>query len=292
MQTAKLKFLDLSLLPKNVVASAAYTITPEVAKELLENNTSNRKVRGRVVNAYAEEMLNDNWQLNGEAVQIADSGILMNGQHRLLACCKANKPFSTFVVSGVSGDTVFSTIDTGTKRTASDVFGMEGIKYSTSIASALVPLVRYENWTKKDNPENVSYKCTSEVVPNHVLLERWWAMSIQEQERLKEIVSKTKNYKGNSTSSAAFFYISLKNPDSVMKFFNDIVNQNFMPSSPGRALFRLFASTLGNLRTSTPDNTRRFGAVIRSWNYYAIGKSLNSMRFSVNDKVPNVRNLP
>lgn len=112
------------------------TITPDKAALLLQGNTENRRVLSRVVDKYAAAMSRGEWVLNGEGIQIAHNGRLLNGQHRLLACIKAGANFPCLVVRGVD-PAAFSTMDDVARRSMSDVLSIEGEAYQTALAGAL-----------------------------------------------------------------------------------------------------------------------------------------------------------
>ena len=105
-------------------------ITPEMAVELLEKNTINRRVKERVVGQYATEILAGRWRSGtGEVIKIAKDGTILDGQHRLLAVIKADKEIVAHLAYDVSNE-VFDVLDTGSPRGAADVFHIEGIHYA------------------------------------------------------------------------------------------------------------------------------------------------------------------
>jgi hypothetical protein len=71
------------------------TISPKMAKEILDKNFSNRRVDKRRVNQYAKDMIEGLWKTNtGEALKITKSNRFVDGQHRLHAIIQANIPVS------------------------------------------------------------------------------------------------------------------------------------------------------------------------------------------------------
>ena len=64
-------------------------VSPEMATKWLEKNIVNRRIRDYKVNAYARDMKNGDWRLNGEAIVFNKSGQLVDGQHRLNAIAKS-----------------------------------------------------------------------------------------------------------------------------------------------------------------------------------------------------------
>lgn len=111
------------------------TITPEQAEKMLRGNTKNRNMRDRLVEKYALDMASGNWLPNGEAI-VMNGRTLIDGQHRLQACIKANTPFRTVLVTGVSLDALH-TINTGASRNLSDVLRMNGAEDSRSVAAVV-----------------------------------------------------------------------------------------------------------------------------------------------------------
>lgn len=118
------------------------TITPKKAQELLEGNKRNRPVRKSHVRQLAEEMKAGKWVVNGVPI-IFNGKLLIDGQHRLLACVESGKPFETLVVSDVAPNS-FLTIDVGRKRTAADTLATRGEEnYSALAAAAYIVEVYY-----------------------------------------------------------------------------------------------------------------------------------------------------
>ena len=118
--------------------TSVITITPEMAKELLEQNTNNRGISPANVQKIASDMLSDGFKLNGETIKIYDDGSLADGQHRLMACVLSGKPFQTYVIRGIKKD-VLHTIDAGKTRNTVEALNMTGC----GIKSLMVPSL---NW--------------------------------------------------------------------------------------------------------------------------------------------------
>lgn len=112
------------------------TLTPAIAEELLKRNTNNRNVKKERVLLYAHEIANNNWTLNGESIKISSNGDVLDGQHRLMAIIKANRPIKTVFISDLKKD-VITTIDTGVNRSGGDVLSINGVKHSMNISAAI-----------------------------------------------------------------------------------------------------------------------------------------------------------
>lgn len=117
------------------------TITPQMAKQILGENTRNRKISDNSVNEYADDLINGRWNVNGEAIKFAKDGTLLDGQHRMLAIVKTNIPMVTCVVRGLEIEHQ-NTMDIGRRRTVGDVLNINKVPNSTTIASIANNLVR------------------------------------------------------------------------------------------------------------------------------------------------------
>ena len=122
------------------------TISPAEAKRLLENNDGNRRLSDKLANQYAADMRAGSWALNGETIKVCNTSrypapplwlhSLVDGQHRLTACVKSKKPFTT-AVAFVKKLESFATVDSGKRRSPGDVFSILGHKHSSQLAAAL-----------------------------------------------------------------------------------------------------------------------------------------------------------
>ena len=111
-------------------------ITPELAEKYLEKNYNNyRHASSTAVNAYAEDMKNGNWELNGESIKFSENGSLIDGQHRLMAVVKAGVRIPMLVVTGIKDGTILC--DVGKGRTLSQIAIANKLPFSASNPSVL-----------------------------------------------------------------------------------------------------------------------------------------------------------
>jgi hypothetical protein len=103
------------------------TITPEIARAILDQNDGNRKVSDSLVQQIAGDISGGRWQMNGEAIVIAKDGELNDGQHRLNAVIESKTPIRTLMMFGVSRESRY-TVDMGRARTTGDFLQMQGVK--------------------------------------------------------------------------------------------------------------------------------------------------------------------
>lgn len=112
-------------------------VTPTVAKQYLEANVNNRRIKNAVVTRYAQDMILGRWKEDtGEIIKISKSGAVLDGQHRLMAVVKSNTPISFHFAMNVE-DSVFDVLDTGSSRNATDSFKVKDIKNGNTIPSII-----------------------------------------------------------------------------------------------------------------------------------------------------------
>lgn len=109
-------------------------ITPEWASELLEKNTANfRNAQKQRVELYATEMSRGKWQATGDTIKLNPHGVLLDGQHRLLAVVQSGVTIETAVAWDVTTDSL--PIDRGKPRSIRQYCKHRGIKYATNLAA-------------------------------------------------------------------------------------------------------------------------------------------------------------
>lgn len=119
------------------------SVTPALARQLLESNGRNRRVRQAQVEQFAKAMTNGSWDLNGETIKIADDGTVLDGQHRLMAIVLADVTVDLVLVEGLPVETQDS-MDTGVRRKLSDVLSIAGVPDAMAVSTALNAYFRYK----------------------------------------------------------------------------------------------------------------------------------------------------
>lgn len=134
-----------------------HAITPSVAQAWLGYNWRNRNQRESGKRDYSADMAENNFAINGTTITFsrplgqgedadvpAGKPVLMDGQHRLEACVRSKTPFVTYVAYGIDPG-VRPTIDTGIKRSFSDVLQMRGEGNSVVLASIVRKVHAWKN---------------------------------------------------------------------------------------------------------------------------------------------------
>lgn len=115
-------------------------ITPEIAKSYLDKNKRNRRLSVKVVAKIARDMANGEWRVTGDMIRFDWDGNLIDGQHRLMGCIKADVPFESFVGYGFAPEDQ-DVIDTMRPRTTADMLEMHkflGAKQVAALARLII----------------------------------------------------------------------------------------------------------------------------------------------------------
>lgn len=124
-------------------------VTPEQASIWLNSNKINRKARNHWVDQLANQIKDGNWMLTHQAIAFSKSGMLLDGQHRLMAIEKSKIPVEMFVCFNAD-DEIFKAIDCGVKRSMGDLTRLD--KRTSEVASRICHFV-YTG--RKITPERV-----------------------------------------------------------------------------------------------------------------------------------------
>jgi hypothetical protein len=123
--------------PQEVDMTIHPLMTPTEAQRLLdEHNTSNRTVRPRVVEEYTRSILQGRWQdhyLN--KCSVSTEGVLIDGQHRLMAIVAANKAVP-FGIEWNVDPAIADIIDRGSPRRVDDLPALAHIPNKSQVASS------------------------------------------------------------------------------------------------------------------------------------------------------------
>lgn len=128
-------------------------VTPEDARLILETNTRNRPLNAAHVSMFEAQLKRGEMQITHQGIAISENNTLLDGQHRLMAIANTGISANLMVTTGLP-ESVFAVLDTGSKRTAGDILGINGAKNSTAMASGIRLYLYYREiphivWTGK-----------------------------------------------------------------------------------------------------------------------------------------------
>jgi hypothetical protein len=186
-------------------------ITPAKAAEYLHKNTNNRPVTQNHVKMLSTAMSAGEWMFNGETIKLSETGVLLDGQHRLLAIIDSNTTQKMAVITNLK-DAAFDTLDTGKRRSASDVLAIKGYAYSVSLSATARVLLRLRQ------RESIA-RGYREYYSPHAILE--------EVESRPQLIADTKFYTtmigkrlaSNTVLAFSHYMFNALNPEKTNEFF-------------------------------------------------------------------------
>lgn len=186
-------------------------ITPTQAQILLNgNHNKQRSLNHALVSEYARAMLQNRWRINGETIKVASNGDLIDGQHRLRACVQADVSFESYIITGLDADT-FDTIDTGRKRSAGDIIGIDGCRNPVAVAAA----IRLVAFLRSGYAAKSAFKMGADEIRLFLASEPSIEQSIARNFHVKSILQP-------AVAGALHFLFSKKSVDEADKFFDDL----------------------------------------------------------------------
>jgi len=128
-------------------------ITPDMAKKYLLSNAHNRNISLAIVEKYARDMKNGHWLLSDQGIGFDENGLMIDGQHRMMAVIKSGATIPCWVARGlpvkVNGVCTQDVIDTlKTRSTADQLTLSHGITNATtkaSVANMIVSIIKNTN---------------------------------------------------------------------------------------------------------------------------------------------------
>lgn len=194
-------------MPQSEVITFTQLITPDLAKGYLAKNTHNRNVQQSHVQALADAMRKGRWQITHQGIAFSEDGVLLDGQHRLLAVVESGVSVSMQVTMGLSSEALFG-IDTNKVRTVAQNVQLQGYKYAKAVTA----------WTN---------------VVKVLLLggtERTWNTEdvLRIYDESTEIIQMAVSIPGlaqqPASIGAAYLFAAPKNPQRIHQFFSAVLS--------------------------------------------------------------------
>lgn len=265
-----------------IPTTTVMTITPNMAKAWLENNTNNRPVAPVVVERYRRDMLAGLWRFTPASIGFDTDGNMIDGQHRLHAI--ANLPeghsVSMNVTHGLDPEAKFY-IDQGRRRTPGNQLSMLGVKnYNHNAAGARFYLLWSYGLMFKDSSQ--SQLITSPQV------QAW----VEENMGLVELANQShrdliRNDARPSIARAAFFKFAMIHVQDAVKFFSRLHSgASLEEGNPILALRQRLETDRRTKRKRT--DREQLGMIVTAWNAWRKGKSMKA----ISAKSWNVETFP
>lgn len=251
-------------------------ITPEVAQKMLETNINNRDINNTSI--VLKVLQDDEWELNGATIVFDKYGALRDGQHRLYACVKTNKPIDTVVVRGVEPDSQI-TMDTGTRRALRDYTKIQGYPNYSLVATMglalyVVDAYGFDSYFLKQRGGRATYKAVINFINKNY--------DLRISPIVADIQGTQRKYKHVNTGVLASLYDAFRaaGEDNYRAFINQLLGK-----SAACLPVRMLQSSLEK-QSSTTDRSKRLtdkfvaAYFIKVWNAYMRGDDIKMLRFS------------
>lgn len=247
------------------------TITPRMAGEYLAHNEDNRKLRLMRVDQYAIAMQRGMWHFTGDPIVFDYHGRLIQGQHRLAACVKADVPFVTAVLRNAD-PAMYGILDSGLTRSTADGLGHAGIKSPNQVAAVARHLLMWRAGRLVDNVQSAG-----------ILREDIIDFAVKHGDALLDAynwASKIKYAVGvNQTATGAFiFEVNDREGDERLHSFFDVVvtGEGLVRGDP-RLAYRNWAGSLLSQQTREA-RLVHLANTIRAWNHMVLGNELRVLK--------------
>lgn len=263
-------------------------ITPDIAAQLLERNTENRKPKRRSIAQYARDMADGQWNPDASDLKISRDGTLIDGQNRLMACIEAGVPFPTLLRTGLDKE-ARDHVDQGVRRTGGDTFRMMGLVDPNNISAAINARERYERTIREYGGRQTANP--RRVPMTHAELKSYLEAHPQVENMLN--LASTMQREGPGVPRSIYVAALSMFAESSEKLAREFAQKFIDGESKGtgdpllslsRYLARAKSPT--ELRTKSRNrNQQHLGAFVKAWNAWVQSESLDRLHVSEHDRL-------
>ncbi len=266
------------------------TVTPKEAKEWLDTkNSKNRPVSENAVAKYSQEMLAGRWKLNSQGIAFNQSGQVVNGQHRLMACVRANKPFETLVTWGVADD-AFDTIDDCNTRSLADVLYIKGEANAGLLAAGVRFLWEYATGQIEHKDLRKGKIATKPLLEATLEKHRKITSSVRFYSMIKQRPGGLMIPAGMAIG--LHYLMSLVDEKKADEFFSRF--QSGLELTEDNPVYVLRNRLIAGQKEASTKLTRSamYYYTVTSWNAYVNGTYMKRLIFNVDTHQPEIDNIP
>lgn len=262
----------------------AVMLTPEAAEAILDANKRNRRKRPGGVEFFEDIIESGDWGWTHQGIAIDVEGYVQDGQHRLQAVVKTGKTVPVYITIGMPVEN-FGKIDTGMPRNARDLAYLRGEKNEAILTSVGRMLVQIEQHGP-DAPRRTTRRTPIDRVDRKI---------VDAGDTLRSSVATAarirRELKANANGLAlAIYLITMKLPDGdprVASFISDFETGIGLENrtDPVWALRRYFIRHEG---ARAPRAWEAAALVIKAWNQRASGNTRSFLRWTSDERFPDV----
>lgn len=259
-------------------------VTPAMAANMVAVNAPfNRPVAWAIVDEFAQEMINGEWNRpSPQGFAFSSAGELIDGQTRCYALIKAGKTrpdiYITVPVHHNYDPEIYDIMDRVRRRTAGHGLGSDGFSSGNNLAAVTTMLTRYKARYREDNPVEYPRWAKVKVSPYFI---RAFCKADPEIDTCWKLSHALKAQGGmNRTAAAVGLYLLREATDyeperlKVVSLFAhgvaDPVGAHCRPDDPRNVLHRAF-------RKPRTNRHEYLGLFLKGWEYWITGKSVGVM---------------
>lgn len=254
-------------------------VTPEAAQRWLDTaNLHNRDTWPSTIERYARAMRMGDWPLTGVGLIFDESGLLLDGQHRLFACVRAGVGFVTVVWRGIAAG-ARDRVDTGKSRSAPDVMKLNHrdlTKREAGVASAaakfamfLPALGFFQERVVSPSPAEVDV-----FVVNHP------EFGVAAR-KARALAAPIPILTDSLVAMCLVKFAMAADPDTAEEFFAGLGTMDFSyPADPRKALLQRLRAAKDKRERLSPHEV--FSATFRTWNAWRGGQGATILRLNHN----------
>jgi len=266
------------------------SVTPAMAKTWLDNNNfDNRRLDHHRVSKIAHDIKNEKWVFDGTPIRFNGSGNILDGQHRLSAIIKANKPVKSLVLRGLESVSQ-NTIDTGKSRSVSDILHFNGYVNTTSLAAATRLSIGFREfkgdlatWDKSSSSNSISaQEILSEVNRRPMLIKA--TQSLISVKYIRKMV-------GLGVPIFCYFLFASASSQSIADaFFQKLENGDDLSANSPILKLRneITLRDTKTARRGQRQSVYNAAMFIKAWNAWRSGVAVDTVRWNPTEAYPMV----
>lgn len=250
----------------------AVRVTPDLARDwLAKNHPNNRHQRPRLVKKYAADMAPGLWAFTPESIIFSVSGVLQNGQNRLMAVTEAGVSVWMMVDFGWPEDLI-KQIDRGIARTNADALTIDTVPNAAILAAAISMVATY------DLTVGTTLSWSARVVPSAAIaMESYYADRNRWDESVRHgrrVYDALQHGLGASIWVAATYIVERVRVGDGLAFTEELASGSGAPGSPTRRLADLYIRR-SMMDTRSGDKREPMENILRAYKAWRSNGSLN-----------------
>jgi len=251
-------------------------ITPKKAREWLDAMGPNRNISKRTVSEYLDAIRNEEWCVDGNTIKFGINGVLIDGQHRLLAIEQSGVSVMSWVCRGLSV-AAYDVLDQGKVRSTADGFRRENEPNATALASAVRWIHNYRDGVIQSSGR------LRQVVANNLrdahpgIRESVSFCAISSQRRIVAI----------GVSACLHYLFSIVDKDMADEFWRGVLTgEGLKKTDPALTLRNKLINN--KISKSTMSQGHQWVISIKAWNCMRSGLKCKSLRVGAEESIPKI----